>query len=235
MSSLEYFSLGPVKCYSDFWASEGTEVDVAGSVVGLVQMWRLAQERVHAAVWADVVVAEVAKGLNGCLGLGSSELDAMVEVAQSGTREAVAAVGRQNTRKDIVSLLRQPCVPVTNVDIGVESSSALSFLGCLRVVYSAVGVGERVDQEVHVTGRGLSNLQASVRCVQLSHLSAAVGALYVSNPERDASRFFTGTVDVDDTGVSPWNPLVLVDLRAVPARVGNCAGLEIDQLNAMAR
>lgn len=124
---------------------------------------------------------------------------------------------------------------MTDVDVRVVASSSHWGDFSLWVDSCAVGVSHAVDQEMHVSGRGLCNLETVVWRIQRSDHSAHVGALDITNPQSDTTwDLLVGAIDVDDTSLAARNPGDFVDLAGVQARLGDLAGLEVDQVHARA-
>jgi hypothetical protein len=213
-----------------------TEVDVAGGVIGLVELRSLAEESVKLAVRRDSIVARITERLNRGLGSGSSPVDAVVQVLEARVGEGVAAIRREGTSKHVVTVLGKPSIPVTNVGILVEATGVLgSDLG-LRVDRSTVRVRHAVDQELDVSALSLSDLQTVVGSIQRCSQCALGRVVDVSNPESDTTGdLLVGSIDVNDTRVGSGDPGSLVDLADVETRVLEFARLEIKKSPARLR
>ena len=147
-------------------ASNLTEVDVASGVVGLIELGSFAEESVELAIRRDGVVARITEGLNRSLRPSGSPVDTVVQVAEPRVGKAVAAVRREGTSEDIVTVLGKPGVPVANVDILVEATGVLRCDLSLRVDGSTVGVRHTVHEEVDIPRVCLRNLQTIVRSIE---------------------------------------------------------------------
>jgi len=228
VTGLSSLRLGTVESDRLSGAVNFTKIDVAGGVIGLVELRGLAEESVKLAVRRDSIVARVTERLDRSLGPGSSPVDAVVQVLEARVGESVAAIRGEGTGKHVVTVLGEPGIPVTNVDILVEATGVLGSDLSLRVDGSTVGVCHGVDQELDVSTLSLSDLQAVVGSIQRSSQCALGRVVDVSDPESDTTRnLLVGSIDVNDARVSSGDPGSLVDLADVETGVLELARLQI--------
>jgi len=89
---------------------------------------------------------------------------------------------------------------------------------------------------MHVSSRSVCDLETGVWRIQRSDHFACAGVLDVANPQGNTTgNLLVGAIDVDDTSLAAGNPGDLVDLASIEARLGDLAGLEIDEVHARTR
>lgn len=81
----------------------------------------------------------------------------------------IARVGLDCPSKDLISLLGKPPVPVTRINVGVDSSGGSRFWRKLRVVGRAILVRKGVDEEIDIAGLGFRDLEAGEGRFQRSY------------------------------------------------------------------
>lgn len=196
----------------------------------------LAHESIHGTIGADVVVAGVTKRLDRRLRRSGGEVDALLDVAHASAGQRIAVVRRESSGEEVVAVLGQPGVPVADVIVRVVSGSRHWRNFGLRIDGSTIGVSHAVYDEMHVSGRGVCDLETGVWRIQRSDHLAHAGLLDVANPQGNTTgNLLIGAIDVDDTGLATGDPGDLVDLAGVEARLGDLAGLKIDEVHARAR